>query len=302
MSGLTEPATPDWTRHGERGAVLLIRLIVWIALRLGRPVARLLLYPTCAYFLIFSAGARHASRAYLKRALDREVTLLDQWRHYHAFAACGLDRVFLLNDQMDLFSFDVHGEEIATAILEEGSGCLMLGAHLGSFEILRALGRRQPKLRVSLVMYEKNARKINSVLNAINPALALEVIALGESHSMLKVKARLDAAYFVGMLADRGLRNDGYRRFPFLGNAAPFPVGPFRMAILLKRPVVLMLGLYRGGGRYEIHFERLAEAAEFAPGGAGCSVETLMQRYVIRLEHHARAAPYNWFNFYDFWG
>jgi predicted LPLAT superfamily acyltransferase len=301
MSHVAEPAAQDWMRRGERGAVLLIRLIVWIALRLGRPVARLLLYPTCAYFLIFSAGSRRASRSYLARALDREITLRDQWRHYHAFAACALDRVFLLNDRMDLFALDIHGEEIATAIVEQGSGCLLLGAHLGSFEILRALGRRQPKLRVSLVMYEANARKINSVLNAINPALALDIIALGESRSMLEVEARLDAADFVGMLADRGLRSDGYRRLPFLGSPAPFPLGPFRLAVLLKRPVVLMLGLYRGGNRYEIHFERLAEAEDFATGGAGCSVETLMRRYSARLEHHMRRAPFNWFNFYDFW-
>ena len=26
-----------------------------------------------------------------------------------------------------------------------------------------------------------------------------------------------------------------------------------------------------------------------------------MQRYADRLAHYARSAPYNWFNFYDFW-
>ena len=301
MSPMAESTAQDWTRRSERGAVLLIRLIVWIALRLGRSVARLLLYPICSYFMIFSGGTRRASRDFLERALDRRPTLLDEWRHYHTFAACVLDRVFLLNDRMDLLSLDVHGEEVVTTILDQGTGCLLLGAHLGSFEILRALGRRQPEVRISLVMYEENARKINSVLNAINPKLALDIIALGESRSMLQVHARLDAAYFVGMLADRGLSNDGYQRLTFLGSAAPFPMGPFRMAVLLKRPVVLMLGLHCGGNRYEIHFEHLATAVDFAPSGAGCSVETLMQRYVSRLEHHTRRAPYNWFNFHQFW-
>jgi predicted LPLAT superfamily acyltransferase len=27
----------------------------------------------------------------------------------------------------------------------------------------------------------------------------------------------------------------------------------------------------------------------------------LMRRYSARLEHHMRRAPFNWFNFYDFW-
>jgi len=26
-----------------------------------------------------------------------------------------------------------------------------------------------------------------------------------------------------------------------------------------------------------------------------------VQKYVERLEHYCRLAPYNWFNFYDYW-
>lgn len=302
MSPIAEQTAKSWTRRRERGAVLLIRLIVWIALRLGRGVARLLLHPICAYFLIFSGGARAASRDFLTRILVRPPTLLDHWRHFHTFAACILDRVFLLNDRIELFTLDTHGEEVVREILEAGSGCLLVGAHLGSFEVLRALGRQQSQLRISLLMYEENARKINSVLNAINPSLALEIIALGDSQSMLEVEARLAASYFVGMLADRGLTTDSYRRIPFLGTSAPFPMGPFRLAALLKRPIVLMFGLYRGGGHYEIRFEQIASGKDFGAGGIGRSVDALMQRYVERLEHHTRRAPYNWFNFYDFWG
>ena len=95
------------------------------------------------------------------------------------FAACLLDRVFFLNNQVDEFEIDVQGEDVVIDIMKRGQGCLLLGAHMGSFEAIRTLGRKQRDLRVSLVMYEENARKINSVLNAINPSLALEVISLG---------------------------------------------------------------------------------------------------------------------------
>ena len=73
------------------------------------------------------------------------------------------------------------------------------------------------------------------------------------------------------------------------------------MPTMLKRPVVLMLGIYRGGNRYELHFEQL-----FDPDGvdrtqrAAC-VEQAVRAYAARLEHYCRQAPYNWFNFYDFW-
>jgi hypothetical protein len=85
-----------------------------------------------------------------------------------------------------------------------------------------------------------------------------------------------------------------------LGLPARFPVGPFRLAALLKRPIVFMTGVYRGGRRYDIHFEVLADPA--MSGGTEQTIEAAMQQYVARLEYYCRLAPYNWFNFYEFWG
>ena len=285
----------EWATRRERGAVPLIRLFVWIALRVGRPAAQLLLLPACAYFFLFSARSRRTSLDYLTRVLGRRPTAADRWRQYRCFATCLLDRVLLLNDRIDLFDVTLHGEQAVTSIIGEGGGGFLFGAHLGSFEVVRAVGRRVADVRTSLVMYEENARKTNAVLNAINPTLAVDVIGLGKPGSMLAVKDRLDEGYLVGMLADRSLESERRLRFSFLGALAWFPAGPFRMAAMLRRPVMLMLGLYHGGGRYEIVFETISVRP------ADEALEETMQRYVTRLEFHCRRAPYNWFNFYDFW-
>ena len=287
--------------RGERSAIPVIRLFVWIALRLGRPAARLLLYPICLYFLTVSGRSRSASRDYLARVLGRTPRLADLFRHYHCFAACVLDRVYLVNDRLDLFDLAIHGEDIVLDIARSGSGCFLLGAHLGSFEVLRAVGRLQPNLKISMVMYEENARKINSVLHAINPDLAMDVIALGRSNSMIRVEERLREGYFVGVLADRGLGGETQASVPFLGAPAAFPVGPFRMIAVLNRPAVLMFGLHRGDRHYDIYFERLIDRIEAGPVARAKLVETAMEHYVRRLEHYCRLAPYNWFNFYRFW-
>jgi predicted LPLAT superfamily acyltransferase len=293
----------SWATRGERGAIVAIRLIVWIARHLGRPMTRLLLYPICLYFLVFSKASRLASRRYLRHVLEHEPALADCFRHYHSFAACVLDRVYLLNDELRLFDVRVQNEEIAKAELAHGKGCFLFGAHLGSFEILRALGHRQAGLKLSLLMYEENARKINSVLNAINPNLALEVIALGHANSMLAVERRLDQGHLIGILADRGLPLDDQEHIvvEFLGEKAPFPAGPFRLAAILRRSVVLMVGLYRGGRRYDVYFERLADFSQSRRETRPDEVEETVRRYAARLEHYCRLAPYNWFNFYDFW-
>ena len=291
----TASAREEWVIRRERGTVPLIRLMVWIALRVGRPAAQVLLLPACAYYFLFSPRSRTASLAYLGRVLGRRPTAADRWRHYRCFATCLLDRVLLLNGRVDLFDVTVHGEELVTSIQQQGGGGFLFGAHLGSFEVVRAVGRHMANVRTSLVMYEDNARKTNAVLNAINPALAIDIIGLGKPGSMLAVKDRLDEGHLVGILADRSLETERRLRFSFLGSPASFPAGPFRMAAMLRRPIVLMLGLHHGGRRYEIVFETIAA------NPAGEAIEETMQRYVARLEHHCRRAPYNWFNFYDFW-
>ena len=295
---------PAWTQRKERSNIPLMRLMTWLSLRLGRRVSRIVLSPASAYFMLFSPAACKASRAYLTRALGRPATWLDVWRHLIVFGATIHDRIYLLNDRFDLFDLRVHGREVMRDTLAEGRGAFLMGAHLGSFEVMRALGRTQPNLRVAITMYEDNARRTNKILASINPAAKQAVIGLGQVDSMLKVREHLDTGSMIGILADRtilGDARDSMRWVDFLGAPAAFPLGPLHMAAMLKRPVIFMTGLYRGGNRYDIHFETLADFSRVERGKRGAEVQAALTRYAALLEKHCRAAPYNWFNFFDFW-
>jgi predicted LPLAT superfamily acyltransferase len=298
-SHLDREQAPEWVDQPERSNPFALRFMAWVALSLGRPVARLLLYPICLYFLAFSARARRASREYLSRALGRRADLVDSFRHYHTFASTILDRVFLLNQQFSRFDVRVHGAEIIDEVVAEGKGCVLLGAHFGSFEIVRSAGRLRGA-KVCMAMYEGNARKVRAVVEAINPNLQTEIIALGRVDSVLRVEAALARGGVVGLLADRTLRGGATVSCRFLGARARFPTGPIRVAAMLRRPVALMFSHYLGGDRYEVHIERFAEVTE-AGRARDPRIESLVRRYAERLEHHCRLAPYNWFNFYDFW-
>lgn len=290
-----------WSERPERSNTQAIRFIVWVALTLGRRVARLFLYPICLYFFLFSADARRSSRKYLSKVLGRKARIGDGFRHIHTFASTILDRVFLLNGRFDKFDVRVHLDEAAQAMIDSERGCILLGAHLGSFEIMRAYADEIDGPPASVVMYEENARKLNSVLKAINPNLAQQVIGLGKVDSMLKVEQALQRGEFIGILADRGLEYGGASAtYDFLGEAAKFPTGPLRMAYMLRSPVLLMVGVYRGGNRYDLYFEELVDMGK-ADIPRNEMIRLAQQRYVTRIEHYCREAPYNWFNFFDFW-
>ena len=292
---------PDWRNRQERSNRAILRLMVWISLTFGRRIGRGVLYGIAAYFTLFAPRARRASQAYLTRALGRPAGWRDSFRHVLAFASTIHDRVYLLNDRFDLFDIEIVGEAALQAALAAQPGALLIGAHLGSFEALRAMGRGRAGLPVAMLMYEENARKINATLAAINPAAVQDIIPLGQMDSMLTARDKLDAGYLVGMLADRALGDDATVELPFLGQAAAFPLGPWRLAAMLRRPVFLMTGLYLGGNRYRLHFEPLADFSHTDRRTRDAAIRAAMQAYADRLGEFCRQAPDNWFNFYDFW-
>ena len=288
----------EWTRRAERGSAVLIRFIVWFARRAGRGPARVLLRVVTAYFFFSARAARRASRDYLARCLGRRATLAEQYRHFLAFGSTTLDRVFFLEDRFDLFDITVHGRKHFGA-----SGVLLMGGHLGSFEAMRALGRGRSRA-IAMAMYEENARKVQSALADVAPERLADIVPLGRLDSMLRLTERLEAGALVGVLADRTLGDEPVLRVPFLGEPAPFPTGPMRMAAALRTRVLFMTGLYRGGNRYEVHFEPLADftaIAHLTRAEREALVHEAVTAYAGRLEHHCRTAPDNFFNFYDFW-
>lgn len=290
-----------WAHTPERSNMLMLRVMTWISLRLGRRAARGVLHLIASYFLLFAPASRRASSDYLRRALGRPARWRDLYRHFFTFAATIHDRVYLVNRRFDLFDFEVHGEDMLHRLLADGKGLYLMGAHLGSFEVIRALGRKHQELRVAMLMHEDNAQKINAMLAAINPEAVQDIIGLGHIDSMLKVRERLDDGGVVGILADRTPGNDTLYPVKFLGAEAHLPGGPFRMAALLRRPVVFMTGLYLGGNRYAIHFDTLADFSDVARGQRDAAVQAAITRYAALLEQYCRKAPYNWFNFFDFW-
>jgi predicted LPLAT superfamily acyltransferase len=287
-------ASPVWLGQRERGSRSAMAVLAWVTLTLGRAFGRLFLPSIALYFVAFGPRARRASAAYLGRILGRPARLAEIYRHFHTFATAIHDRVLLLAGRTDVFEVSVDGAAAFDAAVAEGRGAILLGAHLGSFEVLRAVGAERRALRVRMVMATGNAARIQSVFGRINPAAADWIIPMGTPTALLRAKECLDRGEVVGILADRIWRRERGTVAPFLGEPAHFPLGAFRVAAALGAPVLLGVALYRDGNRYDVHFERLDR-----PGDGPAE---LFARYVARLEHYCRLAPYNWFNFYDFWG
>ena len=290
----------DWSAQAERGKPWLLNTMAWIVRNIGWRAGWLLLPGITAFFYIRSAPHRAASRSYLTRALGREATGRDVFRHIFTFAGAIMERVFLLSGRTEAFTFEIEGLEHMDAIAASGQGCVLMGAHFGSFEALRHLRTLCP-VPVKALMYKENAGPLTRVLEAIDPTLAGSIIEIGDTGSMLRVQEAVAAGAFVGMLADRS--PDGARAIPvaFFGRVAHFPTGPLVVAATLQCPVVTFRGVRLGPRRYRIAFSPFADRITLPRATRQAELARYVQLYAAWLEAGCRAHPFNWFNFYPFW-
>ena len=296
-----------WRDRRERGSIGAIRLIIWLAIHVGRGLCRVLLVPICAYFFVTAPQSRRASQEFLGRALGRVATWRDTFMHLFVFSTTLLDRVYLLHGRQRELDIAVTNEAVFWDALAAGRGCLLLGSHLGSFEMLGVVGSVEKKLAINIVMHVNDTARLGALIMGGQASLPYKIIPLGEPGSMLRVKECLVRGEVVGILADRIYANEATQSLPFLGSPARFSMSPIRLARLTGAPVVSVFGLFKGGRRYEIVFESLAtrvddaRAAAFDAAGGTMSSKRCIAEYVSILERHARNHPYNWFNFYDYW-
>lgn len=300
---MSVPEASDWKARPEGGGRFAIWLIRGIARHGGRPLARALLYPITLYFTFVRGPERRASIDYLGRALGRPARLGDGLRHVHTFASTILDRVFLLGGRLDDFEVTVRGLDALHAALDRGRGVLLFGSHLGSFEVLRVLARRRPDARLRVVMDKSRSPAMTELLDELDPQIAAGVIDASQDGASvaMAIHHACSAGAMVALLVDRVRGDEPALPAPFLGAPARFPTAPWLIAAALKVPVLLAFGLYRGGNRYELVFEAFADPVDVPRGARAAALSALIRRYAARLETYARGAPYNWFNFYDFW-
>jgi predicted LPLAT superfamily acyltransferase len=295
--------TDAWLERPEGGSGFAMRLLVRIALALGRTLARLILIPITAYFLVRRGPERRASRAYLERVLGRAPTWLEIARHFHTFAGVTLDRVYFLGGNLSRFDVRVIGIEDLHHAMDLGRGVLLIGAHVGSFDALRAASTLRPDVSVRVVLDAEHSPALSAILKQLNPAIAAGIINPRKHGTAvaLEIGDALSQRALVTMLGDRGRPENATVSVNFLGQAACFPTAPWQIAAALHVPIVLCAGLYRGGNRYDLHFETLTERLQIDRKQRQQQQRDVVQDFANRLAALLRIAPYNWFNFYDFW-
>jgi len=226
-------------------------------------------------------------------------------RHIHSFAVSIYDRLVVWGGALDSYQVEHDGSEKIFELAKQGRGALLLGAHLGSFELLWFLSREYD-LAVNVVVYHQNAQRVNQFFDSISPDVHVRAIALDPTsiHAAFEIKACIERGEFVVILADRVGAGAGarYAEATFLGKPARFPMGPFLLAGAIGCPVLMALCIRTDTARYQTVLRPLRDAGRVPRREREKYAQELMGQYVAVLETYCERHPLEWFNYFEFWG
>ena len=310
MATIAAAQGKHWAQITEATFLPGMRLMFWIYRICGRWPARAVLWPIVLWYMITKPAARASSSDYLRRlaafggASRIKPGMVAVLRHFASFAESILDKMLLWGGWFDTERVEFHGYDRIAAQIAAKRGALLICCHLGNLELSRVVSRRRADAKLTVLLHTKNAERFNRLLAQLDPASQLNLLQVTEISPATAVllSEKIARGEFVAIAGDRIPVSPRPRVAwaSFLGERAPFPVGPYILAGLLQCPVYLLFSM-RAGRASEIRFELFRESIRLPRKGRDEALAELAAEYAARLQHFCLRAPFQWFNFYDFW-
>jgi predicted LPLAT superfamily acyltransferase len=306
---LTAIRAQHWAQINESSFILGMRLLFWLWRAFGKWPFRIVLYPVLLWHVFANRGARAASRGYFSRLSSSgnfcgEPRQLAVLRHFAAFAETILDKMLLWTGFFNLEQVKSYGNELIAAQIAARRGGIFICSHLGNLDLCRVLSKDMPGLKMTVLLHTKHSERFNRLLAQLNPDSQIDVMQVSELSSATAVLLadKVNRGEFVAIAGDRipVSANPRVALASFLGETAPFPIGPYILASLFQCSVYLVFS-FRAESGPEIHFELFRDSIRLPRQRRNEALAGLVKAYATRLEFFCRRAPLQWFNFYDFW-
>ncbi|MDV4313641.1 acyltransferase [Acinetobacter indicus] len=298
-----------WSAVKERGGMLPLMLMLGFYRLGGRWLCRVILYFVILWYWLFSNTARQASLLYLKKLhhfagaqspFQAEPQLWHSYTHLMQFGECILDKIEGWLGHIPEQNLKLHGHAHFRSHYQKG--VVIVVSHFGNIELLRAVKAEHPQ-KINVLVYQKHATKFNAFLKILNEHADVNLVSVDELgiETAMILQDKLDQGEWVIVAADRvPVQSDRVQSVAFLGEQALWPQGAWILASLLKAPVLAVF-CYRVDTHFEVHIHQVAEQLNWPRKERLQAMQQTTRQYVQLLEQHCIRAPYQWFNFYNFW-
>ncbi|WP_420991762.1 acyltransferase [Cupriavidus sp. 30B13] len=302
-----------WSQIRESTCVWGVWCLYGLYRLCGRTLFRAVLYPVVTYYWLARPLARHASLDYLRRVQAATGAVLPagatpglrhSLRHLFSFAETLLDKLLAIGGGYRYGNVRREGAEVMLRQIASGQGGIIVTAHMGCLELCRVLASQRQGLRLTVLVHTAHAAQFNRILSRLDPRSGLQLFQVDDISpaTALQLAEKVRAGEFVAIAGDRVPVHGGRTvTVPFFGAPARLPVGPYVLAALMECPLFAM-GCVRSGDGHLLRFTELAREVRLPRARREAILTGHAADYAQWLSRLLAESPYDWFNFYDFWG
>lgn len=200
------------------------------------------------------------------------------------------------------FKLQIDNYDLYQKCLEGDEGFVQLSSHIGNFELAGYMLSPKPKSIYALVFggeTEEMMKNRERVLGLQD--IHLIPVAEDMSH-VYTLNNALSEGNIVSMPGDRLFGSSKAICCNFFGVETEFPMGPFIMAASRKTPVLCIFVMKERVYKYHVYVQPITLDEQQAKEPTRKRAEYLALQFAEKLERIVRKYPYQWFNYYEFFG
>lgn len=282
----------------SKGTVLVYKIFIFFIKNVNIKAAYLILYFVAFYYLLFSFDSSKSIYQYFKNHLkySKLKSIFSIYKSYFVFGQTLIDKTAISLNLRDKFTYEFDGEERLKELLSGEHGGVLISAHVGNFEIAEYFFNDiDHNSKINLVTTDREHRAIKEYLESVALKSNLKFILVKDDLShVFAINNALSNKELVCFTGDRYFEGTKYLEARLLGGTAKFPAGPFLLASRLKTPVAFVYVMKETSTHYHLY----TRTTIVVPRDS----QDLLNQYVQSVEWILEKYPYQWFNYFDFWG
>jgi predicted LPLAT superfamily acyltransferase len=286
-----------------RGSLTGYKIFVWVLKYLGISFAYFLLKFVILYYIFFSPRSFRVTYDFYRNRLSMKVwkSLLFVVRNFYVFGQVLIDKVAVMAGFRAKFLFDFDGEHYLRKMAEDKTGGLLISAHVGNFEMAGFMLERL-KTTINIIMFDAEHARIKNYLSSVAKR-NFNVIVIKEDQSHIyEINKAFSEKQIVCIHGDRFVQGSKTITAGFLGSDAPFPTGPFYLAMKYNIPVSFVFAMKEKRNKYHFYATpSLYYQQESLREKRDKTIALIISDYIKELEKIIIKYPEQWFNYYDFW-
>lgn len=288
---------PKWSGK-SKGTVLGYRIFIFLIRKAGVKSAYLILYFVATYYFLFLWTTNKHIFYYFRQRQGFSFwkSVRSVYRSYFVFGQTLIDKFAIQSGLQDRYTYEFDGVEYIKELLAQKKGGIMLSAHVGNFEISEYFFNEiDIHCQINMVTADQERSDIKEYLETISGKTSVKQILIKEDMShVFEISKALENNELICFTGDRYFEGSKALEGSVLGEEANFPAGPFMIASRMQVPVLYVYVMKEKNMHYHLYARKGVVKHRDA--------KALLNNYTENLEEMLRKYPYQWFNYFDFWG